>query len=67
MERAAEEDETFGFKFHDVFMDVVRVPPCGVRVRGRGGVPPRACDRGVRKPGNWQTANGRENMRGNLK
>jgi len=36
-------------------------------VRGRGGVPPRACDRGVRKPGNWQTANGRGNMRGNLK
>ena len=30
MERAAEEDETFGFKFHDVFMDVVRSAPCGV-------------------------------------
>ena len=42
-------------------MDVFRA------VRGRGGVPPRACDRGVRKPGNWQTANGRGNMRGNLK
>jgi hypothetical protein len=48
-----------------VFMDVFAFAFSAVR--GRGGVPPRACDRGVRKPGNWQTANGRGNMRGNLK
>jgi len=51
MERAAEEDETFGFKFHDVFMDVFR----RARSRRRAGVRP-----GVRNPGNHcgQLANG---------